>query len=446
MAGKKKKRGKLIFIAAFVLLLIASGAFAAWKKREQPISVQLEPVALRTITELVVANGRIHPVVQVVINPEVSGEIIELPVKEGQDVRRGDLLVRIKPDNYIASTNLAHAAHQAALSSGQVAQANLEKAELDFRRSERLFGASLISDAEFQSARTSLEVAKAHQQSSIHQAKQAKAALDRALDDLSKTTILSPLTGTITRLKSQIGERVVGSITMTGTEIMTIANLDEMEARVEIGETDIVLIEAGQKARLEVDAFTQQKFSGMVTDIANSARSLNPGNPGQQQEATRFEVKIRIHEKERFRPGMSVTAEVETRSRTNVCAVPIQSVTTRLPKGDSPSRGGTGATEALAASDASSDSSGASSPSKTAERAKPIEVIFVAENGLAKMLPVKRGISDDAFVEILEGVSEGQQVISGGYRAINRDLESGKPVRVESPDAKKNRPNRERRS
>jgi HlyD family secretion protein len=441
MPAKNKRRRRIILISSVLMLLIAAIALVAWKKREMPIPVQVEPVALRNITELVVANGRIQPVVQVVINPEVSGEIIELPLKEGDAVRKGDLLVRIKPDNYIASTNLAHAAYQAALASGQMAKANLDKAELDFGRSEQLFSASLISDAEFLASRTLREVARANHQSSIHHAQQAKAALDRALDDLGKTTILSPLSGTMTRLKSQIGERVVGSITMTGTEIMTIANLDEMEARVDIGEMDIILIQPGQKARLEVDAFNERKFTGLVTDIANSARGVNPGNPGQQQEATRFEVKIRIQEKEHFRPGMSVAAEVETRSRTNVCAVPIQSVTTRLPKPASPGEKPPGTTEVLAASDSGSKEN--SPPGKPGERAKPIEVVFVIENGAAKMVPVKRGISDDSYVEILEGITEGQQVISGGYKAINRELEDGKSIRIESPDAKKKPKNRE---
>jgi HlyD family secretion protein len=352
-------------------------------------------------------------------------------VKEGQEVKKGDLLLRIKPDNYIASTNSAHASHQAAIAGTQVAWANLEKAELECKRSRELFNANLISDSEFLSVRTVLGVARANYESSIQQSKQAQAALDRALDDLSKTIIFSPLSGTITKLKSQVGERVVGSITMTGTEIMTLANLAEMEARVDIGEVDIVLIDVGQKARLEVDAFKDRKFTGLVTDIANSARgAANNPQAASSQEATKFEVKIRIHEAGQFRPGMSVSAEVETRSQTNVIAVPIQSVTTRLPKsGSGKNRKG----EENAESSAGPGAQERPGSGKPNERTRPVEVVFVAENGVAKMLPVKRGISDDSHVEIVEGLAEGQQVVSGGYKAINRELEDRKKIKIQSP-------------
>jgi HlyD family secretion protein len=300
-------------------------------------------VTRRNITEIVVANGKIQPVLQVVINPEVSGEIIELPVKEGQTVKKGDLLVRIKPDNYRASRNSSEANYRSALASKTLAEANRAKAEAEFKRNDELFRAKLVSDSQYIEAKTAFEVAKATVESSGHQADQAKASLAKAEDDLLKTTIVAPIDGTITKLKSQVGERVVGTAMMAGTEIMTISDLAEMEARVDIGEIDVILIDVGQKAKLEVDAFRDREFHGIVTEIANAAKGLSSSpqsssssssGGGSSQEATKFEVKIRIQEKEIFRPGMSVTSEIETRYRTNVLCVPIQSVTTRVPKKD----------------------------------------------------------------------------------------------------------------
>ncbi|MGN6384749.1 MAG: efflux RND transporter periplasmic adaptor subunit, partial [Verrucomicrobiota bacterium] len=333
---KTRKRRRWIFILLTIGLLVSAGVYWRVKKGEAPIQVQTERVKRRDITELVVANGRIQPVLQVVINPEVSGEIIDLPVREGQFVQKGDILVRIKPDNYIASKNSAYANYQSAMAAQTLSQANLRKAQLDFERFDELYKTKLVSDSQFLEAKTALDVAQATFESSQHQSEQAKAALARAEDDLSKTTIKSPISGTVTKLRSQRGERVVGTAMMAGTEIMTIADLENMEARVDIGEIDVVLIKLGQKARLEVEAFQDKKFTGTVTEIANAAKgsasSIQAQQSSSQQEATKFEVKILIKEKEPFRPGMTVTAEIETRSRTNVLAVPIMAVTTRMDK------------------------------------------------------------------------------------------------------------------
>ena len=433
---KKSKRRKILIFTGCALLVIGVTAFVLLRKRETPIKVQTEKVARRNITELVVANGRIQPVLQVVINPEVAGEIIELPVKEGQRVKKGDLLLRIKPDNYRASRNSAEASYQSALAAKNLAQANLNKAQIEFRRYEQLVKDKLVSESQFLEAKTPLEVMKASDDTAGHQVNQAKATLAKADDDLAKTTIYAPINGTVTRLKSQVGERVVGTQLMAGTEIMTVADLTEMEARVDIGEVDIVLVQLGQIARLEVDAFGEKKFRGRVTEIANASKtSGQPNGPQQQaaqqqqQDATRFEVKIHLEEKEQFRPGMSVTAEVETRYRTNVLAVPIQCVTTRMPKGKAPEKKPKDKEE--------KDSLLIEAQAKKEKSAKPIEVVFVANSPVVKMLPVKRGISDDEYVEIVEGLQEGQTVISGGYKAINRELEEGKKVLVDNSDEKK---------
>lgn len=454
--SKSRKRRKFIVFSVIGVVVASLSALAIFRKREPIITVQTEKVSRRNLTELVVANGKIQPVLQVVINPEVSGEIIELPVKEGQDVKKGDVLVKIKPDNYIASRNSARASHQSSLAGKNLAQANLNKADLEYKRFKELFQNKLVSDSAFLEAQTTLEVMKATFETSLHQVDQCEASLAKAQDDLSKTTIYSPITGTISRLRCQSGERVVGTALMAGTEIMTVANLDEMEARVDIGEIDVILIALGQTARLEVDAFRDRKFAGAVTEIANSAKgtpggslassSSSSGGGGQSQDATKFEVKIRIQEKELFRPGMSVTAEIETRSRTNVLTAPIQSVTSRLPKKpDQAKKAGTrsetnsvaqsGGTNADSGSRTNSAKSGESR--KPGEAPKPIEVAFVLEGDHVKMTPVKRGISDDAYVEITEGLAEGQEIISGGYKAINRELEDGKKVKKGDPLAGK---------
>lgn len=439
-----KSKGRKVLVFSLLFLVVAGLATAAYlRKREVVITVQTEKVTRRNLTETVVANGRIQPVLYVKISPEVSGEIIELPVKEGQTVRKGDLLVRIKPDTYIANSNSATASYRASLAALSTAQANLARAEAEFRRQEALYRANLISEALYVDAKTSYEVAQAQLRSATHQIEVARATLDRAEEDLRKTVIHSPLDGTVIRLNSQVGERVVGTAMMAGTEIMTIADLNEMEARVEVGEIDVPLIQIGQVARLEADAFKERKFNGVVTEIANSSRGLVLGAGGgfgaQSQEATKFEVKVRIQDKAAFRPGMSVTAEIETRYRTNVLTVPIASVTTRLPKNtNTVARAGS----PPAGTSATSAPTNTGAARKPGEAPKPIEVVFLKQGDVARMVPVKRGISDDAYVEILEGLQEGQEVIAGGYKAISRELEDGKKVKVGPPPFEKGGPGR----
>jgi len=443
--AKSKKRRKIIVFAVIGLVLIGLTLAAILRKRDVVITVQTDKVTRRNLTELVVANGKIQPVVQVVISPEVAGEITSLPVKEGDRVKKGDLLVQIKPDNYEASRNSAEANYKSALAGKTVAQAELDKAETEFKRNEELFRNRLVSDSVMLDFKTIYDIAKLHYTNSVHQADQAKYGLDKARDDLSKTTIQSPMDGTVTRLRSQPGERVLGTSFNMGTEIMTIADLESMEARVDIGETDVVLIKPGQKARLEVDAFKDRKFTGTVTEIANSSKSagmLGGGGGGQSQEATKFEVKIRITEKEPFRPGMSVTAEVETRYRTNILTVPIASVTTRLPKdkdkkGDAGKGGKTNApavTNATSGSDTNHSSltstNSPKSDKKNKDAPKPIEVVFVRDGDHAKMVPVKIGISDDDYWEVTEGLKDDEEVVSGGPKAVNRELEDDKKIRI----------------
>ena len=434
MANPKKRR-KFIIFSVIGAVLVALVLAAVFKKKEPVITVQTEKVTRRNITEIVVASGKIRPVMQVHISPEVSGEIIELAVKEGQQVKKGDLLLKIKPDFYLAGLNQAKAGYESSLASKTSAAANLEKAEANFKRNKGLFDSKLISESDFIEFKTTLDVAKAQLGSAGNQVAMAKANVDSAEDSLAKTTIFSPLDGTISELNSQLGERVLGTAQNAGTDIMTISDLNEMEARVNIGEMDVGLIQPGQKARLEVDSFKDKKFTGTVTDIANSSGSGSSSRLGgmssssSSSEAAQFQVRIRVNDKEFFRPGMSVTAEIETRYRTNALTVPIASVTTRLPK-TKPGATNSVATKTNSAPAARSETNTASDGKKAGESKGLVEVVFVINGDQVKTAPVKIGISDDNHWEITDGLKEGDEIVSGGYRAISRDLDDGKKIHI----------------
>lgn len=427
MAKKSRKRPIIIVL---VLVALAAGGGYGWKQysaREVAIKIETEEVTRRDITESVVATGNIQPVTKVVINPEVAGEIVELPVKEGQQVKEGDLLLNIRPDNYVASRNLAEASYNSSLANLKLSEANLEKAKADFTRTQAMYSDKLISEAEFLSGRNAFQVASASYESAQHGVEQAKAALDQADEDLAKTTIVAPIDGTITQLRSEKGERVVGTSLMAGTEIMTVAQLETMEARVEVGEIDVVSIKIGQKARLEADAFRDEEFTGEVTEIANASNNSGTGAAaGAGQSATKFQVKIRVNEKEAFRPGMSVTAYIETKFVEDVLTVPLQSVTTRAKE------------QAKDKEDAEDEENEPSASKKKNKKKKAQEVVFVVEGDRVKSVPVERGISDDDYVEIKSGLEEGQKVVSGSYRAINRDLKDKSLVELEGAEAEDN--------
>lgn len=410
-------------------LLAAAALFGAGCNRQKPVTVTTEKAQRRNLTEVVTGSGKLQPVMQVKISSEVAGEIIDLPVKEGQQVRKGDLLVRVRPDLYSAALRSQEASLKSAQADMMTAEANARKAEAELKRNEDLFSRQLISGSLFDEIRTGAEVARANAISSTQRIEMARASLKRSQEDLAKTTIFSPIDGTISKLNSELGERVSGTGMMAGTDIMTVADLTEMEARIEVGEMDVVLIQPGFKARLDVDSFKDRKFDGKVTQVARSAKTAAVGT---QQESTKFEVRIRMADKGLFLPGMSVTADIETRYRTNVVTVPIQAVTTRLPgssasdptpkKAESNSEEDKGQIEFLAGK-------------KTKDTVKPVEVVFIKEGDKAKMLPVKRGISDDSHYEILEGVTEGQEVITGNFKAISKELNDGSMVQFE--EAKK---------
>jgi HlyD family secretion protein len=418
-------------VVSVVVVALALAVFAVLRKKAPAITVQTEKVARHNITELVVANGKIYPVVQVHISPEVSGEIRVLAVKEGQRVQKGDLLLKILPDVYLAAVNQAKAGYESSLAGKTQAVANLEKAEADYTRNKELFDRKLLSESDFIGFKVARDVAQAQVESAEDQVNVAKAAVDSAQDSLDKTTIVSPLDGTISQLNSQLGERVLGTVQNAGTDIMTISDLNEMEARVDIGEMDVVLIQPGQKAELEVDSFKDQKFTGVVTDIANTSEGLSStttasaSSASTSQQATQFQVRIRVNEKEVFRPGMSVSAEIETRSRTNALAVPIASVTTRSIPSNSKTNADAANINSIAAV---KDEANSASTNKTGEAQKPVEVVFVIEGDHVKTMPVKIGISDDNYWEITDGLKEGDEIVTGSYHAISRELDDGRKI------------------
>jgi HlyD family secretion protein len=444
MANSKKRR-KIIVFSVIGLVLVTLIAVAIFKKKQPVITVQTEKVTRHSLTNIVVANGKIQPVVQVTISPEVSGEIIELPVKEGQQVKKDDLLVKINPDIYIAAVNQAKANYESSLAAKASAGANLEKAQADYDRNVELFHQKLLSESDFIGFKSARNVARAQLDSADDMVNVAKANVDSAEEQLSRTTITSPLDGTISKLNSQLGERVLGTVQNAGTIIMIISDLNAMEARVDVGEMDVVGIKPGQKARLEVDAFKDRKFTGVVTDVASSSKDSNQTgtssstSSSQSQEATKFQVRIRLSDKEAFRPGMSVSADIETEYRTNVLTVPLASVTTRPPKPskktDPPKTGGTNTAAAKSGTNATTSSNEATNSGPPDKKsAKMLDVVFAVEGNHVDAEPVKIGICDDTYWEITDGLTNGQEIVSGGYRAISRDLNDGKKIKRGTPD------------
>ena len=437
---KRKGRKKLFIIAGLFVVVLAVAIYFATRKTEPDISVTTEKISRHTLTETVVANGRIYPVLQVHISAEVSGEITEMAVKEGQFVHKGDLLLKIKPDFYEAALNQSKASYQSSLASKITAAANLEKAEAEFKRNLDLFHKNLISESDYISFKVARDVAVASTQSASNQVDMASATVASAEESLSKTTIFAPIDGTVSKLNSQAGERVLGTVQNAGTDIMVISDLSRMEARVDIGEMDIVLLQPGQNAKLEVDSFKDKKFAGLVTDVANSSKDMNAlsslgsssGGSSSGQSATQFQVRIRFSDPAEFRPGMSVTATIETRTRTNVLAAPIAAVTTRIVKAKDGANSKTNSvttnsipTNAVAGSETNS----MKADKKSDGGNKPVEVVFVMDGNKVKTVPVKIGISDDNFWEITDGLKEGDEIVTGGFKAISRDLDDGRKVK-----------------
>ncbi len=431
----KRSRKKLIIllvIAAIAVIGVASAV--ASKKREKPIEVTTEKAVQRSITQLVTATGKIQPEVLVKISPEVSGEIIALPVKEGQIVQKGQLLLKIKPDVYQAQVEAQQAALSGARASSVQRRTELEKARLDYERAERLFAQKLSAETDRKTAQTSYEVAQAALSASQFDIQRAEGALRQISDALSKTTIISPADGAITALNSRLGERVVGTSQFAGTEVMDLADLSKMEAQVNVNENDVINVKVGNHALISVDAYPGRKIDGVVREIASTATTNNAGT---QEEVTNFLVKIRIDDQTvRLRPGMSTTADVQTETVANTVAVPIQSVTVRASDSKLSPEEQEKANTVQAAKDKGDNSTDVSNETQQkqkarAEREKLLRVVFVRSGDSVTQRKVETGIADNTYIEIKTGLKPGEEVVSGSYTAISRKLKDGAKVAIE---------------
>lgn len=441
----------LIIGGILVTLLIV---IIIWKKGSgiQTLKVATEKATKRDITEIVSASGKVQPEVEVKISSDVSGEIVELLVKEGDTVRKGDLLLRIDPVIYQSavqrmSSTLNGAKAQMANSSARLEQskAQLTNAEASFNRNKKLHEQGAISDSEYEQVKATYESAVADVNAAMESVKSAdfnvsstQASLKEANDNLAKTTIYAPVDGTISKLNKRKGERIIGMAQMEGTEIMRLANLNEMEVQVDVNENDILRVLEGDTALIEVDAHNNRKFKGVVTEVANSANTLGVSS----DQVTNFPVKIRIirdsyvdlidpkhPDRYVFLPGMSATVEIQTKSVYGVITVPIQSVTTRI---DTAAKKGTGKKEeAQPSGDDEGDNGMIVTDSKNKEKKeekKAHECVFVYREGTVKLVLVKTGVEDNMYIEIISGLKEGDEVVSAPYKSISTHLYNGAKV------------------
>lgn len=429
-AKKKKARKKRllwIIIVSVILLIVISVVVSS--KKEKLIEVQTEKVSRQNITQLVTATGKIQSETKVNISAEISGEITDLPFKEGDEVKKGDLVVKIKPDAYYPQLKQQSASVKVQESNLKTQEVNLKKYQLELNRIKELNNKGLASTSDLETAQANVDMTLAQMNSIRAQINQQRAALSSVEYDLSKTTIYAPMSGTVTQLNNEKGEKVLGTSFNIGSQILTISDLSKMEAQVEVGETDVSMISIGDTARIQVDAFTDQIFNGVVYEIANSATTKSSGT---QEEVVNFIVKIRIqNEGFDLRPGMSCTVDIEVEKKENVLAVPIQSVTTR--DNDSISS----LKEIENKGDNSENVLTSKDQQKTTKKMKSREVVFVIENGLAKTKEVKSGISNDTYIEIKDGLEEGLEVVKGSFKAINKELEDGSKVKIDNEKKKK---------
>src|SRR5437899_1693912 len=332
-AAKKRRQGrrrKILFGSAGAVLLLIIALIIAGK-REKPIPVTTEKAVRRTILQTVSATGKIQPETEVKISPEVAGEIIDLPVEDGKAVKKGDLLVKIKPDSYKALLEQQEAAISAAKATNLQQKATMVKAEQDLKRADDMYAKKTISIQEYNAAQAASDVAKNTYESSLHEIERAEAGSSQARDQLSKTTVYSPIDGTVTILNSKLGERIVATGQFAGTEVMRVADLSRMQARVDVNENDVVNVKVGDKASVKIDAYGDRKFHGTVYQIANTGTTTGAGT---QEEDTNFQVKIRIDDHDvLLRPGLRCTADIETDMGKDVVTVPMQEAT--IPSGDS---------------------------------------------------------------------------------------------------------------
>lgn len=408
-----KRKTVLIILAVILLIIILIiGKKAGWFGEENSaINVETQKVIPTTIIQKVSATGKIEPELEIKISSEVSGEIIELPVKEGQMVKKGDLLVRINPDIYQSVVKRSAASLETVRASLQQSSATLKEAEESYKRNKVLFDKGVISKSDWDKAVSAYEVAKASRESARFNVQSAMASVSEAQDNLKKTIIYSPTDGTISKLSVELGERVVGTMQMTGTEIMRVANLHNMEVEVDVNENDIVKISVGDSVNVEVDAYLKRVFKGTVTNIANTANTTTSAD-----QVTNFKVKIHIEEASYkdlseskpvgyspFRPGMTATVDIITQTKKDAVAVPISAIIVKKKSEIDPK-----------------------TPKEEADKKQ--EAVFVLKDGKAELRAVTTGIQDNVNIEILSGVAKDEEIITGPYNVISKTLKNNEKV------------------
>ena len=423
-----------------VVVIIAKSTGAIGDRNRTNVTVASS--SLKSITETVSASGAIQPEVEVKISPDVPGEIIELQVEEGDSVRVEDLLIKIRPDNFQSAlersmANLNQQRANQASSEARLSQAEAEfvRAQKEFERNNTLYTEKVISDSEFEAAQASftvaqqeLESAKQGAQAARYTVASSQASVNEAQENLSLTSVFAPMNGIVSKLSVEKGERVVGTSQMAGTEMLRIADLNRMEVRVDVNENDIIRVSVGDTAVIDVDAYsyTGKKFKGLVTQIANTAK-----DKVSEDAVTEFEVRIRVlnesysdllEEKGRspFRPGMTASVDIITMQKKDILTVPLSAVTTREVEDE----------------DEEKKEANVASAENEEDEDELDEVVFIVEDGKAKRVKVETGISDFDNIEILSGISEGQEVITGPFLEVSKNLEDGLPVKAEDGDKK----------
>ena len=429
------KKNIYILLAVFVVIvgvLLVLGKKGILGNKEDFKEIEIAKVVPMTIVETVSATGKIQPEIEVKIAPEVSGEIILLNVKEGQVVKKGDLLVKINPDLYTSSYNRSLSNLSGSKAGLTQSEASFKEAKSSYERNKSLYEKGIISKSDWDKAIASYEVAKATKQNAFYTVQSASATVNEAKDNLGRTTIYSPADGTISVLNVELGERVLGTQQMAGTELLRVANLNNMEVEVDVNENDIVKIKEGDFANVEVDAYLKKKFKGVVTSISNSASSALTAD-----QVTNFKVKVRILKESYedllqgkpatyspFRPGMTATVDIITKTKKNVLAVPISAVVVK--------------SDTTAVSVLDKKMPDQKEDKKEAPKSdKKLECVFLKVGDKAKIRIIKTGIQDDTNIEILSGVKKGDNVITGPYTIVSKELNSGDKVTVKSENNKK---------
>lgn len=442
---------KIYWIIGIGIALILIVVIVKALNGSKPTEVITEKAIKRTIVETVSANGKVQPETELKITSDVSGEIVEMLVKEGDPVKKGDLLCRIKPDLYQsaiervdATVNSSKANLKTTIAQLEQAKASLANADASYARSKKLFDQNVISQQEFDASKAQYEAAKANVdglvesiKASEYNVKSVEASLKEASTNLDKTYIYAPVDGTVSKLNVEKGERVVGVMGLQGTEILRLANLNEMEVSIEVNENDIIRVSKNDTALIEVDAYLDKKFKGIVTEIANSANTT--GITADQ--VTNFVVKVRIlresymslitgEHMSPFRPGMSASVDIQTKRVENVLSVPIMAVTTRIM--DSTKVKKDDEDEEWETKVVNEEEEKAKNKEKDKEKLK--EYVFTIKDGKAVMVEVKSGIQDNDYIEIVSGVTDGMEVITGPYSAVARTLRKGTKVKVVDKD------------